>query len=633
MPFFTPPNQDPNALPLLDLDCASFDRELVLRIVRREPQLISLFRATRFSADREVLLEATKLDPASLLHASHELRGSKDFVAACCEHQPAALQHAGENLKGDLDFIREAVKRSPAAFAYVDETWRACREIAWEAVSRNHGMLKLVSADLKGDAELVRAAVLQASRALADASTALRNDGAFLLTLLRERPEILKLLPSDAPILQCKEFALDAVTVDAASYFDLPSHRDDFDVALRAMNSRPDVFYYLPEALRARREVALAVCARDGTFLEEVPQSFRDDKDVVLAAVASYGLALWDASRRLRDDKEVVLAACRSCGQALEAASDSLKRDRDVAREAVANDGSSIVHAHMTLQLDRELALEAVAQNGKAWSLLIPLLKLDRTIALRAMKTDGEALADATKRMRADEALVTAALESNALGAWPYVAKELQEDRRIACLACRQDGHIYEHICPEFQADPDVALAALETCPSLFYSLPEALQRDRAVLRWAIRNLGYYSADFEDDVDLALEAVEHCPANYKKLPYHIRKNGFFIQAVLCKATADAAAKDCEDLVDRPLRKRIFKRAAELAGIPVDEARELGLWEAHARVFMYPSLEAKAFEGEGFRAELTYAACPLCTEAANAGASDSRSILACLRDHQ
>ena len=78
---------------------------------------------------------------------------------------------------------------------------------------------------------------------------------------------------------------------------------------LAAVRENVSAFSYIPDTLRAEREVVLAAVSQDGRILQFAAPELRADKEVVLAAVRQSGSALRNAAAELKADKEVVLVA------------------------------------------------------------------------------------------------------------------------------------------------------------------------------------------------------------------------------------------------------------------------------------------------------------------------------------
>ncbi|CAK9011112.1 Calcium-dependent protein kinase 26 [Durusdinium trenchii] len=117
--------------------------------------------------------------------------------------------------------------------------------------------------------------------------------------------------------------------------------RGDRDVAMAAVQSDAAALEFVSESLKRDRGVVLAAAQRNGWALAFAPD-LQADKEIVLAAVASNPLSLQFASEELRSDPQVVLKAVSLKGCALRFAAPHLRRDSKIVRSAVKSDAAAI---------------------------------------------------------------------------------------------------------------------------------------------------------------------------------------------------------------------------------------------------------------------------------------------------
>ena len=182
---------------------------------------------------------------------------------------PFALKEASQRLKGDKEVVIAAVKQFAFDLEFASADLRGDKEVVLAAVKSDGTALQLASADLRGDKEVVLAAVKSGIRCYSrDPLYAIQQD--------------------------CKEH-----------------------VVLR----------FASADLRGDKEVVLAAVKSGGMVLRYASADLRGDKEVVLAAVKADGKALRYASVDLRGDEEVVIEAVRQDGNALNFSSAGLKED------------------------------------------------------------------------------------------------------------------------------------------------------------------------------------------------------------------------------------------------------------------------------------------------------------------
>lgn len=148
------------------------------------------------------------------------------------------------------------------------------------------------------------------------------------------------------------------------------------------------VYRYLPDELKADREVAFESLKLNPLNLRYCPKEFKDDKELVILAVKRDGEALKCASKRLRDDKEVLINALKNSGGSIEYASDRLRGDYDTASTALSTQFSIGVFKCLSDELknDKELFLKAIKRDCTAYKYASNRLQLDPECRVAAKK-------------------------------------------------------------------------------------------------------------------------------------------------------------------------------------------------------------------------------------------------------
>ena len=152
---------------------------------------------------------------------------------------------------------------------------------ALDAVRQDGMRLQDVSAELKGDREVVKEAVRQDGKALQHASQELQADRSVVTEAVRQSAWVLQ---------------------------------------------------HASEELRDDRRVVTEAVRQSGWALQFASEGLKGDRDLVTEAVQQHGLVLQFASEELQGDREVVMEAVRQDGKALQHASEELKGNRDVDR-------------------------------------------------------------------------------------------------------------------------------------------------------------------------------------------------------------------------------------------------------------------------------------------------------------
>ena len=196
-----------------------------------------------FDDEKEVVLQAVRVDGRRINDASDALKSDRDVTLAAVRNNGSVLEDLPEPLRGDPEVVLAAVSRDGRALRHASMDMRADRGVVLAAVRHSGAALEYASDELRAD----RRVVLAASGALRYASDALRED---------------------------RDFVLEVV------------NRNAYDIM------------YASEEVRDDRGVALAVVQSAGLALTYVSQRLQADPDVVLAAAAQnvYSLCYADAS-------------------------------------------------------------------------------------------------------------------------------------------------------------------------------------------------------------------------------------------------------------------------------------------------------------------------------------------------
>lgn len=325
------------------------------------------FLAPQLRADKEVVLKAVKNDGWALQWADQECRKDRELVLKAMSKDVRSLQFAAQEVLSDPTFALEALKQDGLAYEFLSPDLKQDRELARVAVTQDGHALELLVPELKQDRSLAYKAVQQKGSALEFVphfandlmlvSAAVRNDpGAFhwaskelqanrevWLQVCPERLEHWKNLASVE-----KELHLEGTVLRMAD----PLLKKDPEMIFQAAVQNRQVLEQLdPSTWRSKdfmlrlaredlgvlrfaewqsREDAMEALEVSGMALEFLPEELRADKDIVLEAVGHSGRALQFASAELRSDREVVLKALAQERTALLFAAEHLRRDKAI---------------------------------------------------------------------------------------------------------------------------------------------------------------------------------------------------------------------------------------------------------------------------------------------------------------
>jgi hypothetical protein len=169
-------------------------------------------------------------------------------------------------------------------------------------------------------------------------------------------------------------------------------------------------FGFASAALRNDYDIAMTAVQQAGCVLKYASEDLRKNRELVMTAVQQAGCALKYASEELQHDRELVLAAVKQDGSSLAWASRELKYDDEVVLEAVRCNGCALYHAPYLMRADHEIVMAAIRQTGMALQYTSEELRNDRDIVLVAMRETTRALKYASWEIRKERSAMLASV-------------------------------------------------------------------------------------------------------------------------------------------------------------------------------------------------------------------------------
>jgi len=242
------------------------DYEIMLAAGRRDPRCLK-HAAVDLLANAEFVLEAAACNSDALQWASKELWADSNFVLKALDLSWHALSNAAPELRADPDFVTlVAMKNKWAVHDAADElrtdvsflqklSSTSRRNYVMDSVKRDGRSLRRAQ-DLKGDVDVVMAALGSTASALQFAAPELRADSAIV------------------------RFAIDKSPTASALQFAAPELRADPKLVRIAINKCPLALQWAAPALRADRSIVTAAVSKDGTALKWVAPELRKDSSI-----------------------------------------------------------------------------------------------------------------------------------------------------------------------------------------------------------------------------------------------------------------------------------------------------------------------------------------------------------------
>ena len=164
------------------------------------------------------------------------------------------------------------------------------------------------------------------------------------------------------------------------------SHRDFWKAVIASpteygyiSSTRPEI----PAELKENTTTALALIARNPTFLKELSGDLKSDRDFVAAAIEQNYSCFSYASNELRSDKAFVLEQMQHCGKLYTQLPTELQEDREIIIAAVKAD-PSVLHSRCiprSTYADKEIMMTAVKKDIRFYDQIVsPTLKEDPEI-------------------------------------------------------------------------------------------------------------------------------------------------------------------------------------------------------------------------------------------------------------
>lgn len=165
------------------VDDTVYNRAQALEMVRNQGS--ALCRCSdALKDDKEVVLAALQNQPLALSCVSSRLQNDREVILAALRgHLPthgSLLYLASEQLRGDREVVGAAVRQGGSSLAFASRDLWGDRELVLEALQTAPWLFSRISEALRADREVVRLAVRADKSLLRFASAELRSDPEFI---------------------------------------------------------------------------------------------------------------------------------------------------------------------------------------------------------------------------------------------------------------------------------------------------------------------------------------------------------------------------------------------------------------------------------------------------------------------
>lgn len=107
----------------------SDNKQFMLEAIKNDATWVLAYASQRLLADKELILEAVKVDGQIFYYASAELRDDKEVAMLAVSNKWLILKYASKRLRGDKDIAMLALKQNLKSAMYLTDEIKKDKEI------------------------------------------------------------------------------------------------------------------------------------------------------------------------------------------------------------------------------------------------------------------------------------------------------------------------------------------------------------------------------------------------------------------------------------------------------------------------------------------------------------------------
>lgn len=363
------------------LENKKLNEKEVLNVVREGNYQQSILAAKYFNDNRQIILEAVKINGRALEHADSLLKSDLEIVLEAVIENFNALEFADDSLKDDKDFALKAIQYDIDSLEYMSSQLRDDEDLLFKAAMISLRSLNYAGKKLKSNADFF----MKIAENIADTnyyyflfennyeivsenfSSSLKKNKEFAQKFLKLAP--LSFSGFSSSITDDVKIVFEALKEDVRVYEQLSDNlKKDFQVLRIAKEANQKQKHYetiVPNDFISKTSAySVARRVRDGN--QNFNKLSKDQKlhpFIIKAALNYDGMLLSKMSATVKSNKDLVLIAVKNNGMAIKYAHDSLKSDFDVVLSAALNFGHSLYYADKTMLQNKELLSQALKGN------------------------------------------------------------------------------------------------------------------------------------------------------------------------------------------------------------------------------------------------------------------------------
>ena len=458
------------------------------------------FRFIRDIDNEELLFKAIKLNNDVVKYINPLMLKNRDFVKKMVSHSGFVVKNLDENVRNDLEIMKIAIKQNYNVARFIGENLLNDEEALIEFIKCNKYCFSYIPDDKKSR-RLIDMAIEEKSCSLDSLPEQYLFDRNLILKILSYNAYGFSKLSSD--FRSDREICKLAIKKDATNYKDINfSLKNDIELIELALKSKGEIFEYIPEKLKNKENILLAINSCSEYYLEKK----------VLVYIP----------KKLLEDEDIIFAIGKRNSKLLEKYIDKeRKRSAEFLKKVVENGVQEISFFDMDLFADEDIILTIAKKINyeKFYNYISYKLLNDYDFLIKLAEIQPECIEKFYDKVFKDPVMIMKLnnISDKLIKFCPYYgyySKDLLEensfnvDRNYTLSVVRKYSYAYLNLKDEFKNDIDFILETLIRAPYLFLCIPKEHQLDRNLVLMVIKKIPDLYCELDQKLQLDLEIVK-----------------------------------------------------------------------------------------------------------------------------
>ena len=328
---------------------------------------------------------------------------SKIFYLALLKNNGKYFKNIPTKFKYDRDLIIEANKTYPKSILYVSEK---NKELILKLIINNINSYNYISESLKNNEEILLEAIKISSNFLSQEFNRLNNcDKVFILKIIKLDGKNYNYIPykykSDIQIIfeTIKTYPQISQTI-------FTTFNNNQKIVLEFIKKNwKKYLYQIDNSLKYNKEFLLKLIKINGRHYKFIPEIFKDDEELLIEAIKTFPYCLIYTSKKNKNNKDIILQIYKYSHfvqtNILQYVSDELKNNKDFVLEVIKNNINDFKYISKELKNDKDFILKILKKNGLLLR-FVHELQNDKECVLESVKNNSSALQYASRKLRND---------------------------------------------------------------------------------------------------------------------------------------------------------------------------------------------------------------------------------------